>query len=156
MELFGRHVGDVPRLDPVAGQVGAGQLGDAEVDDLGLAARRDHDVGRLDVAVDDAGVVGSGEPACDLRAEGDDALDRQRPALDVLLERLALVAGHDDEHPAVDGLVDVVDGADVRVVERRGGLGFLTKRRVASGSRVIPGGRNFSATRRLSRVSWAL
>ena len=40
-------------------------------------------------------------------------------------EGLALVAGHGDEQAAVVGLVDLVDGADVWMVEGRGGAGLV-------------------------------
>lgn len=52
--------------------------------------------------------------------------DRQRPARQSLLERLALVVGHDDVELAVV-LTDVVNGADVGIVESRGGARFAQK-----------------------------
>ena len=45
-------------------------------------------------------------------------------ALDPPLERLPLAEGHGDEQPAVLRLVDLVDGADVGVIDRRGGAGL--------------------------------
>ena len=45
-------------------------------------------------------------------------------ALEPLLQRDAVVVGHHDEQLAVVGLVDVVDGADVRVLGGRGRLRF--------------------------------
>ena len=58
-------------------------------------------------------------------------LDRGRERLgelegafaDLLAQRPAFQEGHDDERPPV-GLVDLVNGADVGMVERGGGLGF--------------------------------
>ncbi len=57
-EMLGRHVGDgADRRAGARQRRAAGQLGDAEVEDLHLAATREHDVRRLDVAMDDVGVV---------------------------------------------------------------------------------------------------
>ena len=55
----------------------------------------------------------------------DGLVDRQRSALDLLLERLAFVEVHDDEHLAVSRFVDVVDRADVVVLEGGGGFGLV-------------------------------
>jgi len=46
------------------------------------------------------------------------------PARDLAGQRLALDVGHDDEEFAVDFL-DVMDGADVRVMRLRGGSRFI-------------------------------
>ena len=56
------------------------QLGDAEVEHLHVAARGDDDVGRLQVAVDDAAGVRRVERVGELHAPLDHLLDRQRPA----------------------------------------------------------------------------
>ena len=47
---------------------------------------------------------------------------RQRPPGQPPLQRLALVTRHDDEQASVVGLIDLVDGADVGVVQGRCGL----------------------------------
>ena len=94
-----------------------------EVEHLHVAVGADHDVFRLDVAVDDAGGVRRGEraghlpPDVDRRRERLRALDErpQRPPVDELLH---------DEELAVRRLADLVDGDDVRVVESRGGAGL--------------------------------
>ena len=80
---------------------------------------------------------------------------RQRPALEPLLERLAFQQLHRDERPALV-LVDVVDGADVRVIQGRGGAGFALEPLQRMRSRAKSSGRNLRATRRPSRVSSAL
>ena len=49
----------------------------------------------------------------------------QRPTGDPHFDRLPLVVGHDEIQLPVVGFVDLVDGADVRVVQGGGGLGFL-------------------------------
>ena len=100
------------------------QLGQAEVEDLRLPAAGDEDVGRLDVAVDDAGRCArrrarrrSGWP-CPAPAPG-----RMGLPCDAVLQRLAFQALHDDEGLALV-LADVVDGADVRMVQGGGGAGL--------------------------------
>ena len=56
----------------------------------------------------------------DLDAEIEDLVDRQRLAGDVLIERLPVEQLHRDELPALE-LADVVDRADRRMIEGRGG-----------------------------------
>ena len=102
------------RLDSVGAFIGPG---DAEVGDLHLAVGADQDVGRLDVAVHEPGLVGEvergGHLAGDLRRllGGDPAVGAQdvgeRAAVDVL---------HGDEVGA-GVLAPVVDADDVRVAE---------------------------------------
>ena len=52
-------------------------------------------------------------------------VQRQRPPLDPLLQRLPLVVRHHEVQLAVGGLVDLVDRADVGVVEGRNRLRLL-------------------------------
>ena len=74
LALLRRHVGG-----GADGAVGGGQggdvevLGDAEVGELERAVGQDHEVGRLEVAVDDAGLVGVLQGGAELLAE------RRRP-----------------------------------------------------------------------------
>ena len=84
----------------------------------------DH-VRRLHVAVHDPGVVRALKPFRDLGEVRRALRHRQRTALDLLLERHAFVVRHRDEELSRVGLADLVDGADVRVIERGGGFGFL-------------------------------
>ena len=105
------------------------RAGDAEVHHLDVAARGEHHVAGLDVAVDDAGavaVVEGGEHAGgdlerplgqDLAALAEDVA--QRPAVDVLHHDVGL-----GDAGAVGGdlLAGVVDRDDRGVVERRRGL----------------------------------
>ena len=55
--------------------------GQAEVQNLGAAILRDHDVFRLQVAVDHAGGVGGGETVGDLRAISNQLANRHRFAV---------------------------------------------------------------------------
>ena len=72
-----------------------------------------------------ARAVGSSQSLSHLCRNVDGVVQRQRPPLDPLLQRLPLVVRHHEVQLPVGGLVDLVDRADVGVVESRGGLGFL-------------------------------
>ena len=74
----------------------------------------------------DAGVVSRSQSIHHLRADLDQTIGRHRPTIDRLLESLALHQLHDQERPTLV-LTDVVDGADVRVVQSRGGARFPLK-----------------------------
>ena len=133
--LLGGHVGDGPhhgsrarelvlrarrRLQRVDARERPGLLGQAEVEQLRLAAVGHEDVRGLDVPVDDSLGVGRIERVGDLRPEVEDALRLHRLAADRVLQRLALHPLHHDEGVALV-LGDVVDHADVRM--REGGAG---------------------------------
>ena len=114
------------------GTVGVGrvvELGDAEVDDARAAVGVDEDVGGLEVAVDDAPLVGVVHGVDDLQEELDDGGDagpwrEVRERLAPLVERAALdVLHHQREATALDGHA-VVHGDDVGVAELRGDLGL--------------------------------
>ena len=75
--------------------------------------------------MDDAGRVGFGEALGNLDGEIEHSLRGQRLSRsEQLAEGFSLDELHGDVEGAV-GLADVVDGQDVRVVQRRGGTGFL-------------------------------
>ena len=92
------------------------ELGQAEVEDLDGAALGDEQVGRLDVPMHDACPMRLGEALPDLRGDVDGVVQWQRPPRNPLLERLPFVVGHHEVQLPVGRLVDLVDGADVRVV----------------------------------------
>ena len=132
--LLGAHVArraeHLAELGARRGALGAravrlGHAGDAEIEDLGgPAAIAEHDVRRLDVAVDDAEPVGIIERAGDLGADPGDGLERHPARLaQMLVERDAVEQFHGDIGKAVR-LADVVDGDDVGVRERAGGPGL--------------------------------
>jgi len=56
--------------------------------------------------------------------QGGDLRDGHGATFDPVSERLPPVPRHDDEEPAVGGLADFVDGADVRMIDGRCGLCF--------------------------------
>ena len=126
LRLLGRGVEQRARGHARPGQVHTLDLSDAEVEDLGVqpVALTQEDVGRLEVAVDDAARVSRTQAAGDLAPERGDVLWRQRPPVEAVAERLAPVARHRHEGPPVVGLADLVDGADVRMVDAGRGPRF--------------------------------
>ena len=95
-----------------------GELREAEVDDLHETVFRDENIRRLDVAVNDPLAVRLGEPLGDLNGDIERLIELERPPLDLALEVLAVVVGHRDECLAVLRLSDLINRADVRVIER--------------------------------------
>ena len=95
----------------------------AEVEDLYPAVLGEHDVFRLQVAVDDSGGVGGGEAVGNLRRDVEQLAGRNGLAGEQGTERFALDEFADDVLLA--GLdAKVVDGDDVGVVERGDGAGL--------------------------------
>ena len=86
----------------------------------------DEDIGGLDVAMDDAFGVSGVERVGNVDADFEEAIDFERRAGDDVLERRAFHEFHDDEGAAVVFL-NVVDRADVGMVQRGGGAGFALK-----------------------------
>ena len=125
--LLGGHVSrraeDGPRGGVIPGRGRAQRRGvrrlreprQAEVQDLDLAVARHEHVVRLQVAVRDPLVVGGREAAGDLAGVVDGLARGQISRL--FAQRLALEELEDDEGRALGA--DVVDGKDVRVVQRR-------------------------------------
>jgi hypothetical protein len=86
------------------------ELGQPEVEELGVAVPRDHDIVGLDVPVDDVRLMGSGQALGDLVADLHGALEVELALGDQAADRPAFDVLHGDEHRAV-GLVDIVDRA---------------------------------------------
>ena len=96
------------------------ELGDPEVEDFHVAFLRQEEVFELQVAMNDAFLVGGDEPAADLNAAVDRLLEREGPPLQALTQRLADEQLRDDEGCSVVH-THVVNGEDVWVVEGSGG-----------------------------------
>ena len=118
--LLGREVpqgaDDEPGRGEAVGEV-VEPLGDAEVGELGVAARVEEDVGRLDVAVHDAAGVGGAERRQHLGRDPHRLVLGQLSTIGHRLgERRAVDELHHDEQLAVR-LAGVEDGDGVRVGE---------------------------------------
>ncbi len=96
------------------------KLGQPEVDDLSLPARRDQDVRRLNVAMHDAFAVRRVQGVGDLNGEIEQFLQFRTMPRREPVQRLALNELHGDERFAIR-IADFIDRADVGVVQRRRG-----------------------------------
>ena len=96
-------------------------LRQAEVENLGMTALGDKDIRRFDVAVDDAFRVRSVERVGNLNRQSEQNLRLHGSPGDAMLQRQAVQKLHDDERMAVL-LPDLVDRADIGMVQRRGRL----------------------------------
>ena len=121
--------------------VGPHQLGEAEVEDLDAAVPGQEEILGLQIPVDDALLVRRRETMRHLARDVDGLADRQRACLQAVAQRLALEQLRDDVRSPVL-VADVVDGEDVRVVERRGGLRLLREASQAVGIGRNAGGKD--------------
>jgi hypothetical protein len=146
--LLRAHVGDRAHDDPGAGrrdaerrrrtslcQGGASgtaleSLGQAEIEHLHLAVRRDLHVGGLEVAVDDAFLVRGLERIGHLLRDAQRLDERDRPPAQAIGEVLALHQLH-DQRCAAAGFLETVDARDVRMTERGEDLRLAVKARHA-------------------------
>ena len=118
LDLLGRHVVGRSEDDAGGGHGGGGESGDAEVHDLHRAVLTDEDVGGLDVAVDDAGLVGVGQPVQHLQDDRHLAVEGERdPQAQRLEEVLPLEQLHGDVRRAVGVVPQVEDEHHVGVHE---------------------------------------
>jgi hypothetical protein len=106
----------------VAASSGSLAAREAEVEDPQAPVLADQGVLGLEVAVDEAGLVGGGEAASGLQEHGDDLGPRPR-LTQPLAQGLAAHELHGEED-LVAGLADLVDVDDVRVREPGEGLGL--------------------------------
>ena len=113
-----RGVGDVGRQ-----RIVAERLGQAEVEDLDRAVPRQLDVRGLQVAVDDAVLVGVLEGLRDLLRDRQRFVDGDRALGDALVEGRALDQLHDQRARPVR-FFEAVDRGDVGMVERREDVGL--------------------------------
>ena len=102
------------------------KLGEAEIEDFGLAAFGDEYIGRLDVAMNDASSVCNIKGVGNLNSEIEDVLDGERLALDMLTESFTVDEFHDDERTMIL-FPNVVDGAYAGMIESGSGVGFAAE-----------------------------
>src|ERR1700733_6156732 len=98
----------------------AGALGQTEVENFGLIAICNKDVGRLDVTVNDALGVRTVEGVGDLDANIEKFIQLHRLPVDRALQGLAFEQLHGDE-VAATLFADLINGANTRMVEGGGG-----------------------------------
>jgi len=67
------------------------------------------------------------QPLGDLNGNVDGLFQLQWSPFDFLFQRFAFVAGHADKHLPLFSLVDLVDSANVRMIQSGGCLGFLNE-----------------------------
>ena len=103
-----------------------GNFGQAEVENLGVSALGDENVGGLDVAMDDAFAVRGIERVGDFDGQAEQDVHFERTAGDAMLQGQAVQILHGDEGLAIF-LADVVNGADVGMVQRGSGLGLAAE-----------------------------
>ena len=99
---------------------GMGELddfGDAEIEELGLAVGGDEDVGGLDVAVDDAGVVGALDGGADFAEEAEAVVDGKVELVAELADGLSGDVLHDEVREPFGSGAGVEEGGDVVVTE---------------------------------------
>ena len=143
--LFGRHVGGgaedrafLGLQTPVCGRgsrrhpfvdrlaAGVGELRQSEVEHLEWTFIADHDVGRLEVPVKNAGGVCGCQRVRDLNGVAERGADTQPAAANQMSERGARDVLHRDEVDAV-GLPDLINRDDVRMIQGGSGSGLLNE-----------------------------
>ena len=98
-------------------------LGQSEVKNLGVSAFGHEDVCRLDVAVDDAGGVSGIERVGDIDRLATAQSQSPEAFRDAVFQCQAIQKLHGDESLSML-VINLVDGADVGMVQRRRGLSF--------------------------------
>ena len=147
--LFRRHIGDGAQRAAGTRQMFLGldgrgahgnvlrlesDLRQSEIQNLGVSALGHKDVRRLDVAVDDAFCVGCVECIGDLNCERHHGFRIHRLSRNPVLQGQSVQKLHGDEGLSVL-IVNLVDGADVGMVQCRGSFGFPLK--AAEGLRIF-------------------
>src|ERR1700738_763882 len=102
---------------------GLHQLGQPKVEQLNIAVSPDHDVLRLDIAMDDARGVGSRQRAAGLDCDFQDFC-QLHPLTDVSAKGISIDKLSRDETRSAR-LANLVDGEDMRMIQSRSGSGFL-------------------------------
>src|SRR5262245_2301461 len=141
--LLRAHIGERAGERMRAGAGDIAGLGNSEVEDLHRSARQNHDVGWLDVAVNDSRVMRVPQPAGDLKRNGDGVTEREPATIKPRFERVALVKRHGDEQVSIVALVDLKDRADVGMVDCGNRSRFTLECEPGAGARVQAGREEF-------------
>src|SRR6266853_4193928 len=96
------------------------QFGQAEIQDFRLSTPGEENIGRLEIAMDDSRLMRGVEGVGNLDGDVKDLSACQRLARDDVLESLTFQELHHKEGVAF-GFVNFINGADVGMVEGRGG-----------------------------------
>ncbi len=116
-ELLGAHVERRADERPLLRQCRIGHVSDAEVGQLDRRIPGHHDIGRLDIAVDHAVVMGASQGLADVRADCGSGFRREiAPVLDQVPQVAALEEFHCDIGDAFF-LARVVDRNDIGMVQ---------------------------------------
>ncbi len=119
-------------------------LGDAEIEHLDRAVRPDLDVGRLQVAMHDALLMGGFERVGNLAGDAESVLDRQRASVEALGERRS-TDQLEHQRRASSRVHHPVDRRDVGVVQRGHDAGFTLEAGEAGAIAGEPLGKHLSA-----------
>ena len=130
-------------------------LGQAEVQDFGASPAGDKNVSRLDVAMNDALGVRGIQRVGDVNRKREERREIQRARGNLVFQSCAIQILHGDEGFA-GILSNIVNRADVRMIQRGRGLGFAPKTFQGLPILGYVQGRNLRATKRSRRVSPAL
>ena len=114
------------------------RLGETEVEDLDSALLGQLDVGGLQVAMDDAALVGVFERLRDLPRDPQGFFERDRALSDAVLKRRALDQLHDQRAGRVR-VFEAVDRGDVRMIQRSQEVRLVLE----AGHAVLVGGEGF-------------
>src|SRR5580704_15162036 len=104
----------------------ANLFGKPEVENFGVAALGDKNVGRFNVAVDDSFAVGRVERVGDVNAQVQKQFQIQGAARDAVLQRFPVKTFHGDVGLPIF-FANFVNGADVGMIQRGGGSRFAAE-----------------------------
>src|SRR6266851_878637 len=128
------------------------QFGQAEVQNLPTTRICDENICGLDVPMNDSLAMSRVERVGNLDSQIEHLFQRKGLACDAVFQGLAFQKLHGDEGRAVL-LVNLVDGANVGVVQGRSSLRLALETSQSMKSLDTSSGRNFRATKRRRRVS---
>ena len=106
--------------------LGFDKLGEPEVQDLRVAVTRDHDIVRLEIAMNDAGIVSLHQALSHLHQILQQRAERPHIAMYCRGQQIAVDVFHGDVVSTVR-LADFIDVRDVRMADSGSGLRFPNK-----------------------------